>query len=96
MFINVFNEKETPGFYQQLCTRYARDFQWYQRQWKTDGKKEHCDIPKKIKVTFEIGLPVNKTQFSKTAITKSNTFFHKLIILININGNWHRQNRCVL
>lgn len=71
MFIrNVFNEKINSWFLLTVITRYARDFRWYQCQWKTDKKKEHCDVPKKIKVTFEMGVPVNKTQFSKTAITK--------------------------
>ena len=38
---------------------------------------EYCDVPKKKKteLAFEIGLPVNETQFSKTTITK-NDFFH--------------------
>ena len=38
---------------------------------------EYCDVPKKKKteLAFEIGLPVNETQFSKTTITKNN-FFH--------------------
>ena len=53
---------------------------------------------KKIELVFEIGLPANETQFSKTAITKYYTFFsHKLMLmLVNINVNGHRQNRCVL
>ena len=38
---------------------------------------EHCDIPKKIALALEIGLRVNERQFSKTAITKNDTFFHK-------------------
>ena len=38
---------------------------------------------KKIELAFEIGLPVNKTQFSKT-VTKNDTFFHKLVMLVNI------------
>ena len=36
---------------------------------------EHCVIPRKIELAFEIGLPVNETQFSKTTITKNNIFF---------------------
>ena len=53
---------------------------------------------KKIELVFVIGLPANETQFSKTAITKYYTFFsHKLMLmLVNINGNGHRQIRCVL
>ena len=35
---------------------------------------EHPDVPQKIKLGLEIGLPVNETQFSKT-ITKNDTFF---------------------
>ena len=51
---------------------------------------------KKIKLTFEVGLPVNETQFSKTKITKNDTFSHMLMLmLVNIDGNQHRQNRCV-
>ena len=58
---------------------------------------EHCEIPKKIELVFEIGLPVNETQFSKTTITKNNIFLRKLmLILVNINGNRQRQNRCIL
>ena len=30
---------------------------------------------KKIELVFEIGLPANETQFSKTAMTKYYTFF---------------------
>ena len=39
-------------------------------------EKEHCDNPKKIELTFELGLPVNETQFSKTTVTKNDNFFH--------------------
>ena len=41
---------------------------------------------KKIELAFEIGLPVNKTQFSKTIITKNNTFSHKLMLLLVITN----------
>ena len=33
-------------------------------------EREHCSIPKRIKLVFEIGLPVNETQFSKPTVTK--------------------------
>ena len=63
-------------------------------------EKEHHDVSKKkkIELVFEVGLPANETQFSKAAITKYYTFFsHKLMLmLVNINGNGHRQIRCVL
>ena len=39
------------------------------------SKIEYCDVPKKIELTFEIGLPVNETQFSIITITKK-TLFH--------------------
>ena len=43
-------------------------------------KIEHCDVPKKkIDLAFEIDLPVNETKFSKTTITKNDTFSLKLI-----------------
>ena len=46
---------------------------------------EHCDIPKKkIALALEIGLRVNERQFSKTAITKNDTFFTKANINISI------------
>ena len=55
----------------------------------------NSDVPKKIELVFEIGLPVNETHFSK--IRKNGTFSHNLmLILVNINGNQHRQNRCIL
>ena len=39
---------------------------------------EHPDVPKIIKLEFE---------FSKTTITKNDTFLHKLmLLLVNING----------
>ena len=43
-------------------------------------EKEHHDVSKKkkkkkIELVFEIGLPANETQFSKTAMTKYYTFF---------------------
>ena len=58
---------------------------------------EHCDVPKTNKLAFEIGIPVNEIQFSKTTIRKKILFSHKLMIIsININRNQHRQNRCVL
>ena len=64
-----------------------------------NGKKiweiKHCDVSKKIELGFEIGLPVNETQFSNTTITKNDISSHKLM-LININRNWHRQNRSIL
>ena len=37
-------------------------------------KKNTVLFLKKIKLAFEIGLPINETQFSKTT-TKNNTFF---------------------
>ena len=41
-----------------------------------------------MKLGFEIGLPVNETQFSKTTITKNDNFSRKLmLILVNIDGN---------
>ena len=41
-----------------------------------------------MKLGFEIGLPVNETQFSKTPITKNDNFSRKLmLILVNIDGN---------
>ena len=59
-------------------------------------RNRNHEVPKKIELGFKIGLPINETQFSKTII--NSTFFsHKLmLILVNINGNRHRQNRCVL
>ena len=36
-------------------------------QWRSKKKKNE--------LAFEIGLPVNETQFSKTTITKNGTFF---------------------
>ena len=39
LFVNMkwLDEKKlTPGFHQKLYARDARDFQWYQSQWKTD------------------------------------------------------------
>ena len=48
----------------------------------------------KIELAFEIGFPANETQFSKKAITKNDSFF--MLILVNINGNRYRQDRCVL
>ena len=38
-------------------------------------EREHCDIPKKIKLAFEISCPVNETQFSKITIAKNDNFF---------------------
>ena len=37
-------------------------------QWRSKKKKKN-------ELAFEIGLPVNETQFSKTTITKNGTFF---------------------
>ena len=34
-----------------------------------------CAAPKKVKLGFEIGLPVNETQFWKTAVAKNNSFY---------------------
>ena len=33
-------------------------------------EREHCGIPKRLKLVFEIGLPVDETQFSKPTVTK--------------------------
>ena len=62
---------------------------------------EHSHVQKKkkkkkkrIKLAFEIGLPVNEAQFSKP-VTKNDSFF-VMLILVNINGKWHKQNRCIL
>ena len=69
-------KEKTTGFYQQLYASDAHDFQWYQRQRKIEHWKiEHCDVPKKVKLAFEIGLPVNETQLSKIT-TKNDTFFY--------------------
>ena len=58
-------------------------------------RNRNHEVPKKIELGFKIGLPINETQFSKTII--NHFFSHKLmLILVNINGNRHRQNRCVL
>ena len=73
----------------------APDFQWYQRQRKTNIQNKTVMVQKKIKLAFEMGLPINETQFSKTTITKNDTFFsHKLmLILVNINGNQHKHKQ---
>ena len=43
-----------------------------------NGKKiseiEHCEVPKKIVLRFEISLPVKETQFSKTIMAKKTLF----------------------
>ena len=58
---------------------------------------EHYDVKKKIKLRFEIGLPLNETQFLKRKTKKKLFFSHKLMfILVNINGYWHIQNRFFL
>ena len=45
---------------------------------KVNGKKiseiEHCDVTKKVVLGFEISLPVNETQFSKTIMAKKTLF----------------------
>ena len=55
---------------------------------------EHYDVPQKIKLGFEIGLSVNETRLKGT--TRNETFLKLMLILLNINGNWHQQNRCIL
>ena len=51
-------------------------------------EREHCGIPKRIKLLFEIGLPVDETQFSKPTVTKyeigigKTGVFYKVIIWI--------------
>ena len=56
-------KKNSPGFHQQLNTKDARDFQWYQHQWKRDMRNRTPWSSKKKKkknqLGFEIGLPVN-------------------------------------
>ena len=86
------------GFYHQLYTRNAHDFQWYQCQWKTDMRNSTLTFQKKIELVFDVGLHVIQTQFSKKNNNKKITLSpHKLmLILINISGSRHRQNRCVL
>ena len=54
---------------------------------------EHYHVQKKIKMAFEIALPVNNTKFLKTTITKKSLFFDSVS---SKNGNWHKQNKCVL
>ena len=62
---------------------------------------EHSHVQKKnkkkkrIKLAFEIGLPVNEAQFSKPTVTKNDSFL-LMLILVNINGKRHKQNRCIL
>ena len=51
---------------------------------------EHREVPKKFELGFEIGIPVNETHFSKTIFSRK-----LMLILVNINGNRHRQKRCV-
>ena len=43
---------------------------------------EHCDIPKKIELGFEIGLPASETQFSKT-VTKKGVFFTYVVVNVS-------------
>ena len=38
-------------------------------------EKKNTMMFQKIELVFEIGLPANETQFSKTAMTKYYTFF---------------------
>ena len=57
---------------------------------------EHNDVPKKIWTGIW-----NRPYCQWNRIFKSNNkqhfFSHKLMLtLVNINRNWHRQNRCVL
>ena len=46
------------------------------------SKIEYCDVPKKIELTFEIGLPVNETIFNNNN-NKKDTFSHKLMLIIS-------------
>ena len=58
-------------------------------------RNRNHEVPKKIELGFKIGLPINETIFENN--NKQHFFSHKLmLILVNINGNRHRQNRCVL
>ena len=42
----------------------------------TDMRNKTLRLSKKIKLTFAIDLSVDETQFSKTTITKNDTFFN--------------------
>ena len=83
---NIFSEKNKLLVSINIYTTwfiYEHDFQWYQCQWKTNMRNRT--------------LETQWNTIFKNNNSKNNTFSHKLIlILVNINGNWHRQNRCVL
>ena len=59
-----------------ICKRYTR-FSIVSKLTKDRYDKWNTVMfqKKKTELAFEIGLPVNETQFSKTTITKNN-FFH--------------------
>ena len=59
-------------------------------------EEEHCDIQKKIELGFEIGLPANETQFSKT-VTKKDFFFpNKLLSMLAGSYLGFKCNFCFL
>ena len=73
---NIFNEKNKLPV---SANNYIQEMHMIFNSIKINGREiweiEHCDVQKKIELAFKIGLPVNETPFSKTTITKNNTFF---------------------
>ena len=96
--VSMEKQEKTPDFYQQLNASDAHHFHWYQCQWKTDMRNRTLRCSKNEIKLFEMGLPINETQFSKNNNNKKWHFLlHKLmLILVNINGNQQSQDRYVL
>ena len=63
------------GFNEKKSWFLSTIFEWCQCRWKTNLRNRTLSRSKKIELAFEIGLPVHEAQFSKTAITKNDTFF---------------------
>ena len=91
IFRNIFNDYILSTIIYKGCTWFSMVSMTMEERYE---KKNTVLFLKKIKLAFEIGLPINETQFSKT--TTKNDFFHISWCWYNINGNWYRQDRCIL